>query len=423
MRSGFLWIFWGLLLVVLHIRVGGLELLPDFVGYLLIFKGLGNLSSAHPYFRKARPFALVMIFLSIPSMFRPSEASIEPQLARRLIFAAVTRDLGTLLPQRVGNASLDRSTNNASELDSSRSHNPAEDGDKVLGEYSDGTRVLILRYRSWEAAVSAMHEKAQAEYSAEGIRKHQGPDSKLDPASIHVGHSENASGNVRTGVSSSTFTDSLDIEQWWSQGWVLGSPSTWRSSTGWSRNLLFIVEGSRASADAYRKALGASPGLAAGYSTASDGIGGSPLSFQGMPRTSPTGPVVTLSPVSPILIVGAVLETVLIWLICSGIMGLASALRLEEFAGVARSRRSLYIIFTVVAWPVPVLWLAEPNLAAATGNAAIAALIVIHALVVLLTLCLILALVRRCASTFADGKASPIDELPERGAFGNHSTI
>ena len=65
-RNGFMKIFWGLLFILLDIRIGGIDfILPDFVGYILIASGLGILSPIHPRFAKARTFALIMIFLSL----------------------------------------------------------------------------------------------------------------------------------------------------------------------------------------------------------------------------------------------------------------------------------------------------------------------------------------------------------------------
>lgn len=50
----------GYVLVFFHITINGFDLLPDFIGYALIFIGLGRLAAESENFAKARPWALGM---------------------------------------------------------------------------------------------------------------------------------------------------------------------------------------------------------------------------------------------------------------------------------------------------------------------------------------------------------------------------
>ena len=58
-------IFIGYILIFFHFKINGFDLLPDFVGYLLIFNGLGKLAADSEWFAKAKPWAVVMVVESI----------------------------------------------------------------------------------------------------------------------------------------------------------------------------------------------------------------------------------------------------------------------------------------------------------------------------------------------------------------------
>ena len=83
-------IFQGLLLVLLDFRIQYLDILPDFLGYILIFCALSTLAAQHSFFSKARPFALLLVFLSLGSI-------IETPKANLLEFSLSTQELGWLL--------------------------------------------------------------------------------------------------------------------------------------------------------------------------------------------------------------------------------------------------------------------------------------------------------------------------------------
>ena len=69
-------IFQGLLLVLLDFRIASIDILPDFVGYILVFRALGTLATQHPYFSKAKPFALVLIFVSLVTIIEQPKVNL-----------------------------------------------------------------------------------------------------------------------------------------------------------------------------------------------------------------------------------------------------------------------------------------------------------------------------------------------------------
>jgi hypothetical protein len=163
---GFNRIFWGLLFVVLDIRIDSLDLfLPDFVGYILIASGLGLLAPHDKWFRRARVMAVFMIFFSLTDLVEVKVDSKQSPRMRQEWVSLLTDDLSTLLPQQVGSAYLVHTTNSGNAINANRAHNPEQDEDRVLAEYSDGTVILVLRYTSPDEAFEAMQQKDETDYS------------------------------------------------------------------------------------------------------------------------------------------------------------------------------------------------------------------------------------------------------------------
>ncbi|HEX8242272.1 MAG TPA: hypothetical protein VF541_02205 [Longimicrobium sp.] len=67
-RTAFTTIFWGLVMTVVDVRINSLDLVPDFIGYLLVFSGLRQLAPLHAGFGAARTSALAMVVLSLPNL-------------------------------------------------------------------------------------------------------------------------------------------------------------------------------------------------------------------------------------------------------------------------------------------------------------------------------------------------------------------
>ena len=68
--------FLGLLLVFLDFRIQFIDILPDFLGYILVYQALGKLTAQHPYFSKGKPFALVLVFLSLVTIIEPPNSNL-----------------------------------------------------------------------------------------------------------------------------------------------------------------------------------------------------------------------------------------------------------------------------------------------------------------------------------------------------------
>ena len=73
------YIFFGWLLVFLNFTINGFDILPDFIGYLLIFAGVNKLVEKSPYFSEARIFALVMCMVSFSDLLHLETVTIESE--------------------------------------------------------------------------------------------------------------------------------------------------------------------------------------------------------------------------------------------------------------------------------------------------------------------------------------------------------
>ena len=68
MHSAFYLFFWGLLLQY-NMVIRGFDILPDFLGYILIYKGLTTLASQNNYFNLASKVTLPLIVLSLVNFY------------------------------------------------------------------------------------------------------------------------------------------------------------------------------------------------------------------------------------------------------------------------------------------------------------------------------------------------------------------
>ncbi|WP_113672144.1 hypothetical protein [Vallitalea guaymasensis] len=67
---GFNKLFWGFIFLF-DFRIGGIDILPDIIGYILFYQGLSILEEKNEYFGKAKKFAFPMIFLAIFDIYQP----------------------------------------------------------------------------------------------------------------------------------------------------------------------------------------------------------------------------------------------------------------------------------------------------------------------------------------------------------------
>ncbi len=67
--SGFAKIIFGLILIYVNISWEGVDIVPDFLGFLMIISGLSSLTSLHRSFYWAKRTAIVLAALSLMTMF------------------------------------------------------------------------------------------------------------------------------------------------------------------------------------------------------------------------------------------------------------------------------------------------------------------------------------------------------------------
>jgi hypothetical protein len=378
MRAGFLRIFWGLLLVVLDIRIDSVDLiLPDFVGYILIVSGLTPLVQYDKWFRRARVVAFIMIFVSLITFVEVKvDAEQAPKLKREWI-SMLTGELSNLLPEQVDSARLVRVTSSGAEIDANRTHNPLQDKDRILGEYSDGTIVMILRYASPDEALLAMEQKGDSEYSTAAIRKRGETDASFRTNNITIHHGSTGSDKKYAAYSNVEAADRT-IQQWWNRGWSWWKPHTWGEEGGWSDRLLYIVEGSRATASAYKSAF---------------------------ENKRDKGNGVTLDALFPFSALVPLLDVLLIWGLCSGVIAISLASNNHALVQTAKRRRNLYLALAALGVALSMTWFLAPvavsHFVKSPAGGFVIIVAIICALLVILSAILIMGLMRKAANTFA----------------------
>ncbi|OPX44203.1 hypothetical protein CLHUN_20020 [Ruminiclostridium hungatei] len=72
MRKHYSQVIWGFVLVFININIGFFDILPDFIGYALVAAGLDGLGKECPPFRKGAAPAVIMFFVSLITIFYPS---------------------------------------------------------------------------------------------------------------------------------------------------------------------------------------------------------------------------------------------------------------------------------------------------------------------------------------------------------------
>ncbi len=62
-------IFYGLILAFIDLNINGLDIIPDWVGYLLMYRGLGQLAAGSGHFTAARPWCLGLAAVNLLLVF------------------------------------------------------------------------------------------------------------------------------------------------------------------------------------------------------------------------------------------------------------------------------------------------------------------------------------------------------------------
>ncbi len=68
-KNAFNNLYWGFFFTMLDFRINHFDILPDIIGYILFFIGLGTLALSSEYFRRAKILTIPMIVLSIPAIY------------------------------------------------------------------------------------------------------------------------------------------------------------------------------------------------------------------------------------------------------------------------------------------------------------------------------------------------------------------
>jgi hypothetical protein len=70
-------LFWGFLFILINFRIMGIDILPDFIGYSLFFVALEDLEENNHRFTTARNLSIVMIILSLLTIYEiPSQSGV-----------------------------------------------------------------------------------------------------------------------------------------------------------------------------------------------------------------------------------------------------------------------------------------------------------------------------------------------------------
>ena len=271
-----------------------------------------------------------------------------------------------------------RTTTSEKAINANRTHNPERDEDRVLGEYSDGTVVLILRYASSDEAFEAKKQKDKTEYSFDGIRKRAETDASFRADNVSSQHGSSGS-QITDSANSKVVAADRVIQLWWNRGGSWWNPSSWLDEGGSSGNLLYIVEGYRASAYDYKSAF---------------------------EHKSDNGYRNIFNPLFPISTVGMLLDTLLIWGLCSGIIALSRSSNNYGLMQTARRRRNLYFILAVSGLAVSIMLFIAPEAVLSRVSSGGIVLVIPYVFAVLFSVLLIMLLMRRAANTIQESVSS-----------------
>lgn len=70
MDYGFMIVFWGLVISIIDIRINGVNLIPDFIGYLIIIVGLGRAKELDSSFKIARFASWILAPLAVTDIIK-----------------------------------------------------------------------------------------------------------------------------------------------------------------------------------------------------------------------------------------------------------------------------------------------------------------------------------------------------------------
>lgn len=84
MQKGFTKLFWGFLLILIEVHFLVIDILPDPVGYFLIYQGLNHLEDMFGEKNLSKPIAGSLVVISIPTIFIDQTKAIQTGFAMQL---------------------------------------------------------------------------------------------------------------------------------------------------------------------------------------------------------------------------------------------------------------------------------------------------------------------------------------------------
>ena len=401
-KRAFRFIFWGYLLTFVSINFDWYDIVPETVGYLVIFAGLGYLAAAAAPFARGRALAAVLALLGFSGCINYGMTDGQWRAFRRELRARTANDLSLLLPEKAGDARLQETVYGPTETETSPANPPARE-DRVEGRYSDGTAIIICCYPDRKAALAAYNAKNRHPWlSGSGGAGHSFHEQTLG---------NSAKPNIMTGdfnPETGLQPDTSSYEQWfretqdkgvfsaawlaearaihdkeieqelresrdideaarfirlrWFSGWDFWSPSTWNWPGGMNggRLLWLVVSKNQAGADAAAQAI----------ATSSFTVGASKAN----------------SPLLPLQLLMDILLVMLFWRITTGIAELARASANADFAESARWRWGFLVAIIIASWLLTplIIFIDAPELLSVLGT--IMTVLLIAAVVLLLHL-------------------------------------
>lgn len=74
--KGYKRLFWAMVFISFNINIGFINILPDFIGYILIYSGLGILSSQHKLYEKGKIPAVLLTLLTLKDIWNDPRSNI-----------------------------------------------------------------------------------------------------------------------------------------------------------------------------------------------------------------------------------------------------------------------------------------------------------------------------------------------------------
>lgn len=86
-------LFWGMMFIIFDINLGTINILPNFIGYILIYAGLNSLEKQHEFYKKGKTPAIILIILTLKDIVHNEKNNLlssEYQSANFLLMIAGT---------------------------------------------------------------------------------------------------------------------------------------------------------------------------------------------------------------------------------------------------------------------------------------------------------------------------------------------